>query len=136
VPSARAERRKWRGAPVAQFRVEHRESSGGPAMGAPRRSVRPWGLAPIGGRCLGHGAHGRRGSVRAGEGRRIADARDPADSGRERGGREAHGRVGRPGKRNEVGRAQINSDNFNLFKRISTSSICFDQKVDLPSSKN
>jgi hypothetical protein len=57
VTSARAERRKWRGAPVAQLRVEHRESSGGPATGAPRGSVRPWGLAPIGERCPGHGAH-------------------------------------------------------------------------------
>jgi hypothetical protein len=98
VPSACAERRKWRGAPVAQFRVEHRESSGGPAMGAPRGSVRPWGLAPIGGRCPGHGAHGRRGSVRAGEGRRVADARDPTDSGRERGGGRRMGAWADPGK--------------------------------------
>jgi hypothetical protein len=35
-----------------------------------------------------------------------------------------------------LGRARINNDVCDLLKSISTSSICFDQKVDLPGIKN
>jgi hypothetical protein len=48
---------------------------------------------------------------------RVTDAQDPVGKGRER---ERGRHVGRPGKRNKVGRARMNSENFDLFKRISS----------------
>lgn len=65
----------------------------------------------------------------------AADARAPAGSGRGRGERDASGAWAGLEEKG-MGRARWNSDVWNLFKSISTCSICFEQKVDLPSFKN
>jgi hypothetical protein len=65
----------------------------------------------------------------------ASDTWAPIDDGRERERRGA-GRMGRPGEKGEWAEPEETGGFFIYSNRIQTSSNIFDQKVDLPRSKN